>query len=68
MGIRPTGIKRSGDFAVNLEDNLDTFFLTIAKQIRDKIQLEMSISVTNISNQIEKRCYFEQNKILTFWK
>ena len=39
--------KWSGYFAVNLKDNLDRYFLTGAKQIRDKIQLGISIAVTN---------------------
>ena len=39
--------KRNGYFAVNLNDNLDKYFLTVAKQIRDKIQPGISIAVTN---------------------
>ena len=32
---------------LSLKDDLDKNFLTLAKQIRDKIQLEISIAVTN---------------------
>ena len=39
--------KRSEYVAINMEDNLHSYLLTIAKQIRDKIQLQISISVTN---------------------
>ena len=39
--------KQKGYFGMNLKDNLDRYFLTIAKQIRDKIQLGISVAVTN---------------------
>ena len=39
--------KLNGYFAVSLKDDLDKYFLTVAKQIRDKTQLEISIAVTN---------------------
>ena len=32
---------------MSLKDDLDKYFLTVAKQIRDKIELGISIAVTN---------------------